>query len=195
MKGQQPSLLTYSNAIMSADGRFRYYLVRRWKTLGPNICFIMLNPSSANQQDNDPTINRCMDFSRRWGYSGLVVVNAFAFRSTNPARLKNEILYVGAMNDYFISDTIRSSDKTVCAWGTHEIVEKRAKKIGDLLDREGLSDKLYCLGLTSNGSPRHPLYVPKFTELKPFRCPTTTLRLRLQTGRQYARRRSPTVRS
>lgn len=174
-----PSLLTHSSAIISSDGRFRYQLIRRWKSVGDNACFIMLNPSTADGSEDDPTIKACMQFAQRWGMSGLIVVNLFAYRSTSPKPLRNETNFIGSMNDYHMEEATCFAKKIVCAWGIHPHIIRRSRQVGQKLYDWGVTDRCFCLGTTLAGYPRHPLYVSRFTKLQPFLPPTQQLRLRL----------------
>lgn len=177
----KPTLLTHSSASISADGHFRYCLRRRWKTLGPNLCFLMLNPSKADAHQDDPTVRRCMAIARRMDYAGIVIVNLFAFRSTDPNVLQDNSLYIGQMNMYHIQEAVDYVDKVICSWGVHPIANNQARRVGTILDKAGMSDKLYCLRMTSNGYPMHPLFADSSLIPIPFNIPRSLLRVRLIT--------------
>lgn len=120
----------------------------------------MLNPSTADEIKDDPTIRKCVKYAKRNGFNGLHVVNLFAFRSTDPKILKKRAqpYLVGPENDAVIRYFSRHVHKIVVAWGAHgDSFPERTKKVLCLL-RE-TKDKLWCLGTTSTGQPRHPLYV------------------------------------
>lgn len=144
-------------ARISECGRYRYSLERLWTSANPLITWIMLNPSTADADKDDPTIRRCMDFSRSWGFAGMVVVNLFAWRATDPADMKRAVHPVGPANDAEIMYFARNSEAIVAAWGTHGAYQERGKRVLAMLDGFRVS----ALGLTSGGFPLHPLYVPK----------------------------------
>lgn len=145
------------SALLSASGEYRYELKRAlYRERHRNLLFIMLNPSTADGLVDDPTIRRCIGFAKNWGFQELTVVNMFAYRATKPNDMKKATDPVGPGNDVFIRDAIRASDKVVCAWGANGCGE-RAKKIIELAAREGR--RLWCLGVTKKGFPRHPLYI------------------------------------
>ncbi len=139
-------------AVLSEDGSYRYLLIRRWDKHLPGVCFIMLNPSTADANVDDPTIRRCIGFARRWGFGSLRVVNLYAFRATNPAEIKIAPDPIGPLNDDYLLSAAASSHLVIAAWGGFAGKERVAavcKKLGELK----------CLGLTQSGEPRHPLYV------------------------------------
>jgi hypothetical protein len=129
----------------------------------------MLNPSTATDATDDPTIRRCIRFSAAWGYGRLVVVNLFALRSTNPAELANHPDPVGDDNDQAILAAARQAGTVACAWGAHPSAPLRARTVVSLLSGVGL----HCLGTTRHGQPRHPLYVKGSTALASYRQLTT----------------------
>lgn len=142
-------------ARLSPDGAYRYELTREWTEYGRYITWIMLNPSTADADRDDPTIRRCITFSRRWGYGALRVVNLFAFRATDPRALLGVEDPVGEENDESIKQAVGASYRTICAWGSNPAARERAEEVRRLL----CFSKLYCLGRTMYGAPRHPLYV------------------------------------
>jgi hypothetical protein len=137
------------------DGPYRYTLWRLWDDR-PHVVFIMLNPSTADAQADDPTIRRCMGFARLWGYGGICVVNLFAYRSTDPRALATVLDPVGPRNDEQIDSTIGGADLIVAAWGAHGTIGARSAVVRALVEKHR---PLHHLGLTKNGSPRHPLYL------------------------------------
>ena len=168
------------SAILSPCGKYRYELTRWWdrKSVGKDtVCWIMLNPSTADHAKDDPTIRRCMDFSRRWGYGGMVVVNLFALRSTSPqAMMKGgwwgaigEVRPTGeeSDNDSYIRLWARECAVVVAAWGAHGGWGKRDFIVMNGLSRMGIN--VSCLGTTAHGHPRHPLYVKANAVLQPYR--------------------------
>jgi len=155
-----------SDAVFSKCGLYRYELMRSWSTAKP-MMWIMLNPSTADAVDDDPTIRRCIRFAQRQRAGGIIVCNLFALRSTDPSALKVAKDPVGPDNDTTLINCARRSGAIVCAWGTHGTLNNRNQAVMRLLDNEGLSLKMFCLGLTKHGHPRHPLYLKKNTELLP----------------------------
>lgn len=133
----------------------------------------MLNPSTADEQKLDPTLRRCRSFSKAWGVGGMLIVNLFAFRSTDPAVLRKIHDPRGADNDRHIRDAHFGSHKTIVAWGAHGDMHDRAREVKDLLwlgDVAGEPKSVYHLGgLTKAGHPRHPLYLPGGASLNEFK--------------------------
>ncbi len=150
-------------AYFSDDMVYRYGLMRRWGP-GPMVLFILLNPSTANAILNDPTVRRCIAFAKAWGYGGLYIVNLFALRSTDPRELRRARDPIGAQNDDALSSYAEFSELHVAAWGVHGALKERGRAVRDTLGVLGY--QLHHLGLTQGGHPRHPLYLPKSTELE-----------------------------
>jgi hypothetical protein len=165
---ERENLLGKSTATFSPDRVYRYTLTRRWAD-GPLTMFVMLNPSTADALVDDPTIRRCVGFARAWGSAGLLVVNAFALRATNPAALLDHPDPVGPDNDLLIGTALATHliDRVVAAWGTYRILPtpERVTQLRALLQPVNLP--LLCLGVTRQGHPRHPLYLPATTPLTP----------------------------
>ncbi len=141
----------HTAAAFSGCRRYRYALWRRWSD-GPQLLFVMLNPSTASETANDPTIRRCIGFARAWGYGALAVGNLFAWRTPSPARLRRARGPVGGPNDDWLVQLRDASSMTVAAWGNHGALHGR-----DRIVRALLGDP-HVLGLTAAGAPRHPLY-------------------------------------
>ena len=152
-------------ATISVCGKYRYQLTRRWGG-GEILPFVMLNPSTADADVDDPTIRRCMGFARREGADGIIVLNVYALRATDPKELAKSPDPFGPENDAALSQLARcaSRSRIVCAWGAHGGGSNRHIA---LLMSSGAS--LVCLGMTKNGHPRHPLYVKNDQPLVPFR--------------------------
>ncbi|MGA0540368.1 DUF1643 domain-containing protein [Neotabrizicola sp. VNH66] len=144
-----------SEALYSDCGAYRYRLSRHWGD-GPGWLFVMLNPSTASELANDPTIARCEARARRMGAPGLAVVNLFALRSPYPRALSVAEDPVGPENDRILSDAARQAGAVLCAWGNHGGLLNRAARVLALLRASGRP--LYHLGLTQQGQPFHPLY-------------------------------------
>jgi hypothetical protein len=147
------------SAIISECGAYRYLLKRAADSMCPmksTALFVMLNPSTANAELDDPTIRRCRGFARLWDCNGLAVANLYALRSTDPAGLWSHTDPVGPDNDAYLSTFARECGDVVCAWGANAKPE-RAAHVANILTHSGA--RLWCLGTTKDGSPRHPLYV------------------------------------
>lgn len=144
--------------------KYRYTLWRVWDEEKPMIAFLALNPSAADEEKNDPTVQRCINYAKKWGYGGMYMLNIFAFRATDPKVMKAEEDPVGEENDKFILETIEKVDRLICAWGNHGQHMDRSDDIEILL--HGL--KLECLGVNKSGEPKHPLYLKADLEPEPF---------------------------
>lgn len=166
-------------AVISEDGRYRYRLERRWSKVPGTALFVMLNPSTADAEKDDPTIRRCVGFAKGWGLGHLIVTNVFALRATDPEELALERDPVGPENEGHLRKAAQEADVIVVAWGAgpRRLFAVRylrlASVISDLAGPSTISQPLgrplWCLGTTKNGSPRHPLYLPKDTGLKLWR--------------------------
>lgn len=163
-----PNVYQSTGARFSKDGRFRSLLWRVWNVNRPHILFVMLNPSTADAQQDDRTIQKCVRFARCNGCGSMAAVNLFAFRSTNPQRLKDEHRngndIIGAENDDTIIQAAVSSQIIVLAWGADGRFLGRDEEVHKLLQ----AYPLYCLGRTADGQPRHPLYLANATPLVPY---------------------------
>ena len=161
---QSAPLLTGSaKAILSPDGGYRYWLDRHWGSSGTHATWVMLNPSTADALEDDPTIRRCVSFTKAWGLDGLIVVNLFALRSPDPRALAGHPDPVGPANDDFIRQAVFPWSVVVAAWGANQMADQRAADVMAILtERAGA---VACLGTTKDGYPRHPLYVRSDTEL------------------------------
>jgi len=165
----KPTDIIESGAVI--EGRYRYSLWRFWdKALSP-LVWVMLNPSTADETQNDPTIRRCIGFARELGHGGIVVVNLFALRSTSPAALAADIGAgqdpIGPKNNEHIASQVRAASRVICAWGPNGMLKDRDKAVFRLLQE--CSEKVECLGLTkTTACPRHPLYVMGGTVPIPF---------------------------
>lgn len=158
------------DAFISDDGKYRYSLFREWNGDLPLVVFVMLNPSTADAEKDDPTIRRCIRFAKDWGYGSLRVVNLFAYRATDPRELLRTDDPVGRDNSVIVQVWTRSFD-TIAAWGGNPIARHMDPAIRRALEN---ARQLDCLGLTKTGNqPRHPLYVRADKEREPFVFPTT----------------------
>lgn len=151
-----------ASATISEDGLYRTLLGRQWDEGTGQAVWGMLNPSTADGLINDPTINRTISFSRRWGFQGLAVVNIFALRATDPSELYTTSRDIfgpenGAAIRVALSSLAEGGGKLICAWGAHPLARMYSKIITHPAFE--LEVPLYCVGTTKDGSPRHPLYV------------------------------------
>ena len=148
-----------SGATFSPDRRYRYRLWRGWGNPEHRVCWVMLNPSMADEGDDDPTIRKCTGFSRKWGFGALDVVNLFALVSTDPMGLLTAADPVGPENDEAIRDAFHGAHRVVLAWGSHNakvmrLVATRRSSIPTLI--AAMCHDVGHLGLTQDGAPRHP---------------------------------------
>lgn len=155
---ESKSLIGTTGATFSDCERYRYKLWRIWDESKGICMFLMLNPSTADDIDNDATVERCERRARQMGYGGLVVCNLFAFRSTDPAIMKGQEMPKGVSNDAAILEAAREAEIVICAWGGDGKHMQRSNVVRDLLRGAGI--KLHYLRMGSNGEPWHPLYVP-----------------------------------
>ena len=199
MNGSQPYLpslgacsprseYSAAGAEISADGRYRYLLWREWRgsharanwdwlgrdgtgqELGrPKPClFIMLNPSTADGEHDDPTIRRCVAFSKAWNYERLEVVNLFAHRATDPRALlalSHDDDPVGWQNSDYVTEAAVRAGIVICAWGAHGAHLGQDETVLGWIG----ATRRFALGLTRDGQPRHPLYLPSDAKPVEFR--------------------------
>jgi hypothetical protein len=151
-KGDAPSTAVYSDC-----ERYRYSLVRVWEPEGRKALFVMLNPSTATEVQNDPTVERCERRARALGFGSFCVTNIFAWRDTDPKKMRAASDPVGPENDSAIHDWALWADQVVCAWGTHGAHLDRGAHVERIL--RGTGRDLYHLGLSKAGHPKHPLYI------------------------------------
>ena len=156
------------DAVFDQSGAYRYRLGRRREEGRGAVTFVMLNPSTADAEMDDPTIRRCIGFAWDWGYRELIVVNLFALRATTPSELRRAVDPIGPENDEHLLASVDQADAVVVAWGVHGELNARDREVMDLL-----SDRapLRCLGFTKAGLPRHPLYMPKSSVPRPYSIP------------------------
>lgn len=150
--------LERDTADFSECGRYRFRLTRRFKDGIGVVNFIMLNPSTATADIDDPTIRRCMAFARAWRASELVVTNIFALRATDPRELRRVADPVGPENDEWILGVAQAADRVICAWGNHGRLGGRGTSVAAMLRTAGV--ELHALRITKLGQPQHPLYLP-----------------------------------
>lgn len=147
----------HSTAIYSDCERYRYLLTRVWEPAGRKALFVMLNPSTATEVQNDPTVERCERRARTLGFGAFRVTNIFAWRDTDPRKMRAAADPVGPENDNSILQSVGWADQVICAWGTHGSHLERGPAVEALLRETG--EPLFTLGLTKDGHPKHPLYI------------------------------------
>lgn len=152
-------------ALVTRDRLYRYVLTRRWG-YGPHATFVMLNPSRADNNIDDPTVRRCIGFAREWGLYGLVVVNLYGYRSTDPRQIHEVEDPVGPENDMWIQRYLYTAARhdmpLVFAWGHHADPERVAE-----VRAMDYTDRALAFGLTSNRQPIHPLFLPSRMRPRP----------------------------
>ncbi len=147
------------SAVFSGCGQYRYSLTRGWgEAKHPALCWILLNPSTADATNDDPTIRRCIGYAKAWGYDFMYVVNLFAFRATSPKDMKAATDPVGPDCDRWIWDAVSGSNKVIAGWGQHGTHRGRSGEVRQMLMSAGVP--LYCLKRAKDGQPMHPLYLP-----------------------------------
>lgn len=144
-------------ALFSGCRQYRYALWRTWDERAPRALFIMLNPSTADEVANDPTVERCERRAVAMGMGSVWVVNLFALRSTDPEALYSHPEPIGAENDQTIMDAARNASVVICAWGKHGHFMKRGEAVAEMLKAAGITS--HFLELNKDGTPKHPLYV------------------------------------
>lgn len=160
-KGDAPSTAVYSDC-----ERYRYSLTRVWDASGTKVHFVMLNPSTATEVQNDPTVERCERRARALGHGAFRVTNIFAWRDTDPRKMRAAHAPIGPMNDAAILDAADWADTTICAWGTHGEHLKRGMQVEQLL--RATDTPLFHLGLSKMGHPKHPLYISYVQQPQPW---------------------------
>lgn len=149
-----------SGAVFDKDPKYRYLLWRIWEDWDIEnppamVQFIGLNPSTADEIENDPTVTRCINYAKDWGYDGMFMSNIFAWRDTNPKNMKVAEKPIGQFNDNFLLTTHQESAITVACWGNHGAYKNRGDEVMRLIP------DLYILSMTKIGHPSHPLYLKK----------------------------------
>jgi len=146
-----------STALYSDCETYRYQLTRVWNPPGPRVLFVMLNPSTATEAQNDPTVERCERRARALGFGGFRVTNIFAWRDTDPRKMRAALDPIGPENDAAILEACQWGDQVIAAWGTHGAHLNRGPQVEALLRASGRS--VLHLGLSKAGHPKHPLYI------------------------------------
>jgi hypothetical protein len=159
---------TRASAEISPCQRYRYKLYREWNDINAQrfrfVMWIGLNPSTADATQDDPTIRRCREFTRAWGFASMVMCNIFAYRATDPRVMKAAADPIGPDNDRTLQWVARSAALVICAWGAHGTHLDRDQRVREILP----PSKLHYLRLTKDGHPGHPLYLPAHLDPQPW---------------------------
>lgn len=177
MRDNPAGLVKAGDCVFSKDRKYRYQLWRKWdmandlvadhggsygRAKGSFLMVIGLNPSTADENKNDPTVTRCIDFAMRWGFDSLCMMNAFAYRATDPKAMQRTFNPIGDKNDIHLTavmiDCHRSGGIILGAWGNHGRHMNRGRAIRQMA-RAFACVPLHSLGTTKYGEPRHPLYL------------------------------------
>lgn len=153
---------TSCGADFSPCRTYRYSLTRRWDDVLPNVMFIGLNPSTADETEDDPTIRRCIGFAKDWGFGGLIMANLFAFRATDPKVMKRAADPVGPENDKWLWELYGRAKLVIAAWGNDGAFLERGGEVLAMLNHD-----VCQLGYTRSGQPKHPLYLRSDTPYLP----------------------------
>lgn len=151
----------FVSATADIRGDYRYRLTRVWDPTLPTITFVLLNPSTADAEHLDPTLRRCVGFAQRDGFGGMVILNLYAFRSTNPKVMRAAADPVGPENDRVLAS---ATGVVVAGWGVNADAARVAQAVA-------LLPPLQALGVTKRGHPRHPLYVRGDSDRVPWMPP------------------------
>lgn len=167
---QHNTLIQQSEAHFSDCEKFRYWLRRDWDLTLPVISFLMLNPSTADEVQNDPTIERCQRRAITMGFGSMIIVNLFPFRMTDSTQLNtvDDLLGDAKAADDCILRAVEISEQTVCGWGKHSLAMPRAQHVLQKLQAANLQHKVMCLQLNADNSPQHPLYIAYAKQPVPF---------------------------
>jgi hypothetical protein len=148
-------------AIFSQDGKHRLLLIRKWKSKGKVGCWIMLNPSKADNVRDDNTVRWLIKFSKAHGYRKFYVLNLFTYITSEPKVLEvlKEAKANKALNYKLISKYALKADVVICGWGTWGFIDRQGNTVKNLL--KSMKIKAYCLGLSEGGHPFHPMFVAR----------------------------------
>lgn len=136
------------------NNEYRYVLHRVWDKTKPKIAFIGLNPSVADERQDDNTVRKCINIARRDGFGSMIMLNAYAYRSTDPKALTTQSNVVGKHNDRHIAKECKNAAKIVIAWGNHATDDRHLTLLKVLVGQQ-----LWCFAKNNNGKPKHPLYI------------------------------------
>ena len=171
MRGQLGLPGMEETAIFSRCRTWRYTLNRRWSE-ATRVVFLLCNPSTADEAQDDPTLRRCRGFAQSWGYGGMTILNLFAIRGTDPRILARVEDPVGPENDANILRTLEDCQLLVCAWGCGGHMKgelrKRPATVVSMIRSRFPYLAIGCLGYTADGTPRHPLMLKSSTTIQYF---------------------------
>lgn len=148
-----------NTAELSKDRKYRYALWRTWDENKGTVLFICLNPSTADEKENDPTVNKCIKYAKKWGYGSVCMANLFAFRATDPSDMKASKNPIGLENDAWLKKLSKTAKLTIAAWGNEGSFMGRSTQVKNLLPN------MKCIKINKTGEPSHPLY--RSLDLKP----------------------------
>lgn len=155
------------DAVFSPCRSYRYALWRIWDEQRPYPLFICLNPSTADEVTDDPTLVRCINYAQAWGYGGVCTANLFAYRATKPADLLSTQDPIGIENDAWLCELARDAKLVVAAWGNLGTHLGRSQEVMNLVSG------LHCLKINKTGEPAHPLYLRADLRPFPYKPPVT----------------------
>lgn len=162
-QSEKAVVLLISGAVFSDCQAFRYQLHRIWDESLPYVNVIGVNPSTADAYKDDPTIRKCIKYSKAWGYGGLYMTNLFAFRSTDPKGVRKVSEPVGEFNNKWLVKTAQSAGIVIAAWGNNGRYIDRDKRVIAMLP------ELHCMEISDDGNPKHPLYLKDSLTPIPYR--------------------------
>lgn len=151
------------DAVFSPCRTWRYSLIRVWGDSNNLAAFVGLNPSTADEKTDDPTVRRCRSWAKAWGFGGMIMLNIFAFRATDPRDMRKAEDPVGPGNDKALLENLQRCHLRIAAWGKHGGYLERGEVVLKMMQSVGL---VKCFGLNGDGSPKHPLYQPNDVKLK-----------------------------
>ena len=149
-------------AELSDCRRYRYALWRIWDETKPTVMFIGLNPSTADETQDDPTLTRCINFAKAWGYGGVYTANLFAYRATDPKQLLKRKRVIGKQNDHWLQQLSERCELVIAAWGNDGKYQNRAQQVKQQIQ------PLHYLKMNKSGEPAHPLYLKADLTPMPF---------------------------
>ena len=146
--------MTIKDAVLSEDRVYRYALRRIWDESKKRVLFIGLNPSTADEVEDDTTVKRCISYAKQWGFGGIIIGNLFAYRATNPLEMIKASDPIGNENDSWLKKLANEADLIVGVWGNSGQFKGRSIKVVSMLQN------LYCLQITAKGEPHHTRGLP-----------------------------------
>lgn len=152
-----------TDAIFSPCRQYRYAYYNEWDASKPKVMFIGLNPTDMDENQSNPTLRRCINFAKDWGYGGLYVTNLFARLALTPEQLKIAQEPIGQENNDWLIKLAKECDLIIAAWGND------GKHLNRSAEMKQLIPKMMCLKINQSGEPAHPLYQPKTAEPIPFK--------------------------